>query len=85
MNCQREEWDEKKGTYAVRDVVGVHNNETANVQRVVADQVHRIPPELSVSDTAGGVVDGDDGMVVTVDEGELARISSSLVDVVDVA
>ena len=79
MNFQRE----KKRTYAIRDVVGVENEETANVQRAVADQVHRIPSERRVSNTACSVVDCDDGMVVAVDEGELARIT--LVDEVDVA
>ena len=72
-------------TYAKGNVVGVKDYETANLQRLVADQVYAVPSKRRVSDAACGVVDGDDGMTVGVDKGEFRLICGVLADVVDVA
>lgn len=72
-------------TYAVRDVVCVKDEQAADGQGLLAEEVYGVATEGGVVCAAGGVVDFDDGMVVAVDESEASGGSVCLGQEVDVS
>lgn len=66
-------------------MVDIGNEQAPHLQRVVADQVHAVPPKRRVSCSVCCVVNLDDSMLVAVDDGEASADGIGLVDEVDVA
>ena len=67
-------------------MVRIEDEQTANVERVVANQIHSVASESGISSAVSGVVDLDDGTAgVGVDEGEVGGNGGGLAQEVDVS